>query len=199
VLSANFVGTYANKVLTQTTPAEIVIDGVTLALADRVLLIGQTDKTQNGIYTVTTLGVTSGAAGVLTRALDWDDSADVVQGVKIPVAEGTANADTTYVLTTEPPYTLGSTNLEFAKDSGSLARVVQLEHDITGNGTNTEFTFSHDLGTKDLITELYDTASGETVEAQITRASANDVKVTFGAAPLSSETYRLIIHAWQTV
>jgi hypothetical protein len=66
VLSANFVGTYANKVLTQTTPAEIVIDGVTLALADRVLLIGQTDKTQNGIYTVTTLGVTSGAAGVCT-------------------------------------------------------------------------------------------------------------------------------------
>jgi hypothetical protein len=199
VLATNFAGTYANKALTQTTPAEIVIDGVTLAAGDRVLLIGQTDKTQNGIYTVTTLGVTAGAAGVLTRATDWDDTADIVHGVKIPVTEGVANADSTFVLTTEPPFTLDSVNLEFARDSGSLAKVVQKEFDITGNNTAIEFAFNHNLGTKDFIAELYDTTSGETVEAQVTRTSVNDLKVIFGEAPTASESYRLVLHAWQNI
>jgi hypothetical protein len=198
VLSANFAGTYASKALTQTTPAEIVIDGITLALDDRVLLIGQTDKTQNGIYTVTTLGVTSGAAGVLTRAADWDESSDIVHGVKVPVAEGASHADTTYVLATEPPYTLDSTNIEFARDSGNLSKVVQTEFDVTGDDATTEFTFSHNLATKDIIAELYDAASGETVEALVTRTSVNDVKVTFGTAPAAGENYRLVLHTWQS-
>jgi hypothetical protein len=199
VLSSNFAGTYSAKTLTQTTPSEIVIDGVTLAIDDRLLLIGQTDKTQNGIYVVTTLGVTSGDAGVLTRATDWDDTADIAHGVKIPVAEGAANADSTYVLTTEPPYALDTTNIEFARDSGSLAKVVQLEFDVAGDDVTTEFTFNHNLNTKDILTELYEVSSGETVEALVTRTSINDVKVTFGEAPGSGEDYRLIVHAWQNV
>jgi hypothetical protein len=197
VLASNFAGTYASKTLTQTTPVEIEIDGVTLAIGDRVLLIGQTDKTQNGIYTVTTLGVTSGAAGVLTRAADWDESSDIVHGVKVPVAEGTSHADTTYVLTSEPPYTLDSTNIEFARDSGNLSKVIQVEFDIAGDGIETEFNCNHNLGTKDVTVELYDVTTGETVETLITRTSVNDVKVTFGVAPEIGEDYRLVLHTWQ--
>jgi hypothetical protein len=199
VLSTNFAGTYdgTGKTLTQATPAEIVVDGVTLAIGDRVLLTGQTDKTQNGIYTVTTLGVTAGAAGVITRAADWDETSDIVQHVKVPVAEGAANADSTYVLTTDPPYALDSGNIEFARDSGDLSKVVQLEFDIVGDASTVNFTFSHNLNTRDVTAELYDVTSGETVEALVTRASVNDISVTFGAAPAVGEDYRLLLRAWR--
>lgn len=81
------------------------IDGVTLQSGDRVLLFGQTNGADNGIY------VYNGSA--LVRAQDADTSAEVKPGTAISVAEGTALADRTYVLITNAPITLGTTVLTF--------------------------------------------------------------------------------------
>ncbi len=88
------------------------IDGVTLATNDRVLLIAQTDASQNGVY------VWTGAASALTRAGDFDTSAKVKAGTALSVAEGTVNGDRTYVLVTNNPITLGTTLLTFSLMNG---------------------------------------------------------------------------------
>lgn len=83
------------------------IDGVTLTSGDRVLLAGQTDASENGIY------VFNGDATPMTRASDADADADVTAGMRVPVEEGTL-ADNMATLTTNNPITLDTTDLTFA-------------------------------------------------------------------------------------
>lgn len=84
-----------------------VVDGVTLAIADRVLVTAQTDPAENGIYLST-------AAGAATRTSDADSGAELVQAA-VFVEEGTANADTCWVCTTNSPITLGSSAIAFTQ------------------------------------------------------------------------------------
>lgn len=82
------------------------LDGVTLVTGDRILLKNQTTASENGIYTVN-------ASGAPTRATDADTGAELVNAT-VPVSEGTANADTIWMCSTNGPITLGSTSLTFA-------------------------------------------------------------------------------------
>jgi hypothetical protein len=93
------------------------LDGVTLAANDRILVKNQSTGSQNGIYSVTTLG--TGANGTWTRSTDADASAEVTAGMFTFVAEGTVNSDTGWVLTTNDAITLGSTSLAFSQFSGA--------------------------------------------------------------------------------
>ena len=88
------------------------VDGVTLATGDRVLVKNQTDAAENGIYVVN-------ASGAPTRAADANSSAEVTAGMFTFVSEGTANADSGWVLTTNDVITLGTTGLVFAQFSGA--------------------------------------------------------------------------------
>ena len=89
------------------------IDGVTLASNDRVLLKNQSTASENGIY------VFNGAASAMTRATDADANAEVTAGLFTFVEEGTVNADSGFVLTTDGSITVGSTSLAFAQFSGA--------------------------------------------------------------------------------
>jgi hypothetical protein len=105
------------------TQAALVIDGVTLNSADRVLVYEQTDQTQNGIYTVTNTGSAS-TNWVLTRATDADsygpsDPDSLGQGDAFFVQEGAAGAGETYVMNTEGTITFGTTNITFAQFSSA--------------------------------------------------------------------------------
>jgi hypothetical protein len=86
------------------------IDGVALAVGDRVLVKDQTTASQNGIYVV--------ASGAWSRAPDADSNAEVTAGMYCFVTEGTTNGDTGWLLTTNDPITLGTTNLSFAQFTG---------------------------------------------------------------------------------
>lgn len=83
------------------------IDGITLAVGDRVLLKNQTTGSENGIY------VFQGALVAMTRATDFDSSAEVTQGASMDVIEGTVNGRTRWLLTTADPITVGTTALTF--------------------------------------------------------------------------------------
>lgn len=87
------------------------LDGVTMAVGDRVLLRGQGAGADNGIY------VWNGAAVPMTRALDADDDSEVTSGLTVFVEKGT-NAETTWVLITADPITVGATTLSFRKVIG---------------------------------------------------------------------------------
>lgn len=90
-----------------TLSAPQTIDGVSVIAGDRVLVKDQSTGANNGIYIV--------AVGAWTRASDADTSSEVTGGMFTFVAEGTLNADTGWVLTTNDPITLGSTSLAFSK------------------------------------------------------------------------------------
>ena len=80
------------------TQTALVIDGVTLAAGNRVLVKDQTAALQNGIYTVTNIGGTT-VNWVLTRAADFDSPSQMVRGKTIDVISGTVNAVTSWMLT----------------------------------------------------------------------------------------------------
>jgi len=104
--------TTANINLTTDLENGDVLDGVTLATGNRVLVKNQTDQTENGIYVVV-------ASGTASRSEDANSNAEVTAGLFTFVEEGTVNGNTGYVLTSDNPITLGSTNLVFSQFSGS--------------------------------------------------------------------------------
>jgi hypothetical protein len=101
------VATTANITLSGTQ----TIDGVAVVAGDRVLVKNQNTGSQNGIYTV--------AAGSWSRASDADTTAKVTAGLFTFVTEGTVNADSGWVITTNDEIVLGTTALAFAQFSGA--------------------------------------------------------------------------------
>jgi hypothetical protein len=97
--------------------ASTTMDGLTLVAGNRVLLKNQSTPSQNGIYVVGTVG---GGSAPLTRATDFNVSGEAQPNVIVAVAEGTANADKHFQLTTDAPITLGSTSLTFAAIAAGL-------------------------------------------------------------------------------
>jgi hypothetical protein len=242
------------------------LDGVTLATGDRVLVKNQSDKTENGIWVV---------GSPPARATDADAAGELSGGSFTFVEEGTANADTGYVITTNGPITPGTTAHDWAIFSragelvagdgltktgatlavdSSVARLtgatftgkVEVSHasdpafkvgsghgtgaaldagskkivsvaDPTnnqdaatkkyvddqsgggtyaanvGNGTDTTITVTHNLGTRDVLCQIYE-ASGNYAEVivETRRATTNTVELIFAVAPTSNQ-YRVVI------
>jgi hypothetical protein len=88
----------------------MTIDGVSLAVGNRVLVKDQSTGSQNGIYVV--------QSGAWTRAPDADTSAEVTAGIFVWISEGTANGDTGWVLTTNDAIVLDTTALTFSQFTG---------------------------------------------------------------------------------
>lgn len=85
---------------------------VTLATGDRVLVKNQSTASENGIYVVQ-------ASGAAVRATDFDSSAEVTPGAFTFVEEGTTNADSGWVVTTDGTITVGTTAITWAQFSGA--------------------------------------------------------------------------------
>ena len=118
--TSNLAGALSGAVFTCTANAQQTLDGVLIALNDRVLLAAQTDQTQNGVYVCTAKGdarAGSEEQAVFTRATDAD-SADDLKACAIFVEQGSTAADTAYVQTTDA-LTLGTSNIVFAQFSSA--------------------------------------------------------------------------------
>ncbi len=85
------------------------IGSVTVAQDDRVLVIGQTDLTENGIYNADT--------GDWTRAKDFDGNRDAVRGTLVLVRNQLIEG-AFYELTTANPVLFGSSSITFALRDG---------------------------------------------------------------------------------
>ena len=101
------------------TQTALVIDGVTLAAGNRVLVKDQTTALQNGIYTVTNIGGTA-VNWVLTRAADFDSPSQIARGDVVNVISGTVNAVTSWMLTSSVA-TVGTDNITFAELSNNIS------------------------------------------------------------------------------
>lgn len=89
-----------------------VLDGITLATGNRVLVKNQTNAAQNGIYVVQ-------ASGAALRAEDFDSPAEVDGGDFIFVNSGTVNGDTGWVQVTDTITTIGTDPITFTQFSGA--------------------------------------------------------------------------------
>lgn len=112
------------------------IDGVVLSTGDRVLVKSQTNAEENGIYVVPAAGAASraddGVAGTLTS------------GSTIPIEEGTAHADSRWILITNEDIVVGTTELVWSEDAGETV--------IGGAGTIKTGNTIDVIGTADRIT-----------------------------------------------
>jgi phage-related tail fiber protein len=186
-----------------------VIDGVTLATGDPILIKNQATGSENGIYTVA-------ASGAPTRRADANTSALMDPNTTVAVSEGTVNQDTAWTLTTNAPITLGTTALVFALGPGvgggttytngtgiSIAgSVISVDFSvavkkfaanlgaITGG---TPITVNHALGTTDVTVSVKDTSTLQLVFPDIVITDANNIALTF-AASFGSAAYRCVVH-----
>jgi hypothetical protein len=87
------------------------IDGVAAIAGNRVLVKNQSNASQNGIWVV--------GASAWSRSTDADTDAEVTAGMFTFIEEGTVNGDSGWVLTTDNPIVVGTTNLTFAQFSGA--------------------------------------------------------------------------------
>lgn len=128
--NANVLTASSNGVL----PA---LDGVTMEADNRVLVKNETSAANNGIYVVTSVGSAS-TPWVLTRAEDANTDALVMPNMLVFVSEGTVNADTAFMLTTNASITLNTTALTFVRAMGGAGGVMGTPMLIseTSNGSN---------------------------------------------------------------
>ncbi len=146
--TASVTGTYAQvgggigDTFTVTATGAFTLDGVAInTIGQRVLLKNQATASQNGVYTATVVGA-SLVSPVFTRALDYDTPSDVNNTGSIPVQSGTANALTSWLLTSQVT-SIGSSgsSLTYAQFSYGTsiplsALAVQAADTVVQNATN---------------------------------------------------------------
>jgi len=122
------------------------LDGVSLSANDRVLVKNQSAPAQNGIYTVTTLG--TGSNGTWTRAADMNTWAEVPSSF-VFVEQGTAAADTSWVVSSDTGGTLDTTAITWFQFGSAAAYLGGAGIVLTGNtfdvvGTSNRITVNAD-------------------------------------------------------
>lgn len=113
------------------TQAAFTTDGTSPALNARILVKNQTTTSQNGIYTLTTVG-TGSTNWVLTRATDFDTAAEIAGGDFTFVDTGTTLANTGWVNVDEVT-TVGTDPIVFQQFSGAGTYVAGDGLLLTGN------------------------------------------------------------------
>lgn len=191
------------------------IDGVSVAVGDRVLVKNQTTASQNGLYLC--------AAGAWTRTTDGSQG-NLTNGALILSTGGTTNAGTQWYLQTADPITVGTTSLTFTqfggggsytadasgglmltgsafavklpassglvKDSTGLyldTTAVPKKYSTTiGDGSATSITVTHNLGTRDVHVTLAAAASPYDIQyGSVECTSTTTVTCKFATAPAS--------------
>ena len=161
------------------------VDGIVLATNDRILIKNQASQAENGIYVVN-------ASGVPTRATDMDVWSEV-PGAFVAVEEGTANADTIWLCTSNQGGTLNSTAITFQQipTTAGLSNTNFVDKEIPSgsiNGSNTAFTLANTpvVGSEHVYLNgvLQESGAGN----DYTISGAN---ITLLSAPLTGEKLRV--------
>jgi hypothetical protein len=184
---------------------DLTVNGTTTTVNSNVVEIGDSIITLNADET----GAPSQDAGIEiergtspNRSLLWDESAgewviqqntgtyeriatyaDSVEDVTVTAASGSGINITETLSGTDNRIKQYDLSLDFADFSYKTS---------IGNGSTLAYAVSHNLGTLDVIVQLYDTATYETVYADVVRNSVNQVTVTFASAPASGAIRVLI-------
>jgi len=183
----------------------LTVSGTTTTVNSNTVNIGDSIITLNSDET----GAPSQDAGIEVergtspnRSLIWDESAGEWT---IQQASGTYERIATYADSVEDVIVeeTGSSGITVTETlSGTDNRIktynlavnlddLRYKTDI-GDGSTTAIAVTHNLGTEDVIVQLFDNSTKETVYADVTRNSVNQVTVSFATAP-SSAAIRVLV------
>jgi len=153
-----------------------VLDGITLATGNRILVKNQTTQSENGIYVVA-------ASGQPTRATDFDTAQEVDGGDFIFVYSGTVNGSTGWVQTNRPA-TIGTDAIAFTQFSG--AGTFLAGNGLTLNGTtfSIDTTITADLSTAQTLTNKTINGSSNTI-SNIANSSLTNSAITINGTSVS--------------
>jgi len=155
-----------------------VVDGVTLATGDRILIKNQTDETTNGIYVVA-------ASGAPTRSADMNAGSEFPSAFTF-VEAGTSNADKGFVCTNNS-VTLGETNITFSQFSGAGTFVAGNGLTLTGNSFSINTAVTVDVSTTQTLTNKTLTSPVLTTPS-ITGLKLDDSSIVFEGTANDHET-----------
>ena len=198
------------------------LDGVTLATGDRVLVKNQTDATENGLYLVAASGAPTRSSDADTAAEITASFAVFVEEGTVNTDSGwtLTNNGAVTVGTTELTFTqftglgqitagagltktantldvIGGDGITVNADSVVIDRAVVVTKYATnvGDGTNTSYTITHNLATRDVIVTLFDnSAPYAEVMADVEHSTTNTITLLFSVAP-TTDKYRVVVHA----
>lgn len=144
------------------------------------------DLTVNG--TTTTLNTSELAVEDNTVVLNSNVTGTPVANAGIEVERGT---ETNVSILWNETSDLWS----FTNDGSTFYDMVRkVSSDITGDSSNTAFTITHNLGTRDVQVQVYDAASPyDTVETDVERTGTNSATIKFATAPAIGVNYRVVV------
>ena len=168
------------------TQAALVLEGYTVQLNDRVLVTGQTNAYQNGIYTCTNQGSAS-TNWVLTRATDGNkyipNSTSGISAGSYFLVTGGGDAGEAYVITTQGNIIIGTTAI-------TLTQFSQVPNYTAGTGltlSGSQFSITNTAVTSG----SYGSASSVptyTVNAQGQLTAASNTSIAIAASQITSGT-----------
>jgi len=140
-----------------------------------------TDTTGNYVASVTTSGALNGSASSegAALALSVDNATTSQRGV----VELATNAET--ITGTDTGRAVTPAGVEAHHDSKNHIENI-------GDGSATSYSVTHSLATRDVVVQVYDNSTYETVFTDVVRTDANNVTVTFASAP-ASDAYRVLV------
>lgn len=157
------------------------LDGLTAASGDVFLLTAQTTGSQNGPY------VWNGAAVPMTRATNWDTTAEAVRGSYWVVREG-SKGDQFALLTNDTDVTIGTTTATFTYIAATSSAVTGYTTTSPVTAAGATWTVTHNLATRFVVAQVARVASPyDFVDVRIERTTTNTLSVLPDVAMASGE------------
>lgn len=179
------------------------LDGISLTAGQRALVKNQTTGSENGIYLV--------ASGAWTRTADAT-TGTLSSGAATFVEEGSTQADTQWILSTNDPIVVGTTSLLFTQFGSAttytggtgisvVGTVISVDTTVVvrkfsatfGDGSSTSISLTHSLGTKDVTVSVRQVSDDAFVDCEIVSTSTTQTTFSFTVAP-ALNSLRAVIH-----
>jgi len=160
---------------------------VTIGLPDDVTITNNLNVGGNLNVTGTINSVNTTQVNIVDNKinLNTDFTGDPTVNAGIRVERG--NAADVELLWNE-----SSDNWTLTNDGTNYHAITRKFTAVVGDGTALQYPVTHNLGTREVVVNVYDTATYDTVETDVVRTSANIVTLGFAAAPASG-AYTVVI------